>query len=261
MKWKKQSCRHNDYAKCGYLSLIRWDECSTLSTFTSLCREAACNGHIHVLEWARQQGGLKSEGHRGNDAEERWNVDICGFAASGRQLHVAKWARRLHCSWGCYMINAARHGFIELLLWGFNNSVELDSSICEWAARGGSLGALQLARKFNCPWDVWTCITAAKYGHLHVLKWAVSQKCPWDNRVCSKAAKYGRLEMIQWAHLNGCPWDIQTTYMAATYGQTEIFKFAVLNGCKWKRAHVLQIASHYGYQDIIDWILNEIGVM
>ena len=47
---------------------------------------AALNGHLHVLQWARENGCP-------------WNEETCAHAAMKGHLEVLKWAREHHCPW------------------------------------------------------------------------------------------------------------------------------------------------------------------
>ena len=103
---------------------------------------AAEEGHLPVLEWARQNGCT-------------WDEGTCTGAASRGHLAVLQWARHHGCTW--------------------------DEDTCARAAGGGHLAVLQWAYKNNCPWSGSTILEAALRNHLHILKWARQQQpsCPW----------------------------------------------------------------------------------
>ena len=48
------------------------------------CSDAAENGHLHVLKWARENGC-------------EWDSSTCANAALNGHLHVLKWARENGC--------------------------------------------------------------------------------------------------------------------------------------------------------------------
>lgn len=59
---------------------------------------AAANGHLDVLQWARQKGC-------------DWNVHTCTFAAYNGHLEVLQWARQNGCNWDANTsYNAAASG-------------------------------------------------------------------------------------------------------------------------------------------------------
>ena len=65
---------------------------------------AAKDGHLEVLQWARENGCP-------------WDWKTCAFAASCGQLEV-QWARANGCPWDGYtLIYARRGGHLELLNW------------------------------------------------------------------------------------------------------------------------------------------------
>ena len=82
------------------------------------------------------------------------------------------------------------------------------SFLCDEAARGGQLNALQWLRSEaggKCIWNAVTCRSAVLNGHLAVLKWAHQNGCPWDEDTCRCAALKGHIEILKWARHNGCP--------------------------------------------------------
>ena len=53
---------------------------------TEYCANAALNGHLEMLKWARENGC-------------DWNSDTCANAAINGHLEVLKWARENGCQW------------------------------------------------------------------------------------------------------------------------------------------------------------------
>ena len=135
------------------------------------CANAALNGHLEMLKWARLNGCI-------------WNADVCANAALNGHLDVLQWARNENppCPWTVNTCaNAALNGHLEVLQW----------------AR---------TQRPKCPWTCDTCSNAAIGGHLHVLQWARAQQpaCPWTATTCMNAVIFGHLEVLQWAVSNGC---------------------------------------------------------
>ena len=96
------------------------------------------------------------------------------------------------------------------------------------------------AKANGCPRDTpHTCMYAAAGGHLQVLQLAREHHCPWDGGTYSSAANGGHLEVVQWARAHGCPdwpWNWPTLINAASAGHHEVFLWALRHGCG-KRAH------------------------
>lgn len=82
-------------------------------------------------------------------------------------------------------------------------SLPLSSSLCDIAAKRGSVSLLQLLRSMNCPWSGKTCAFAAKYGHLHVLEWLRDNGCPWDIKTPANAIWNGHESVYFWASRRG----------------------------------------------------------
>ena len=51
------------------------------------------------------------------------------------------------------------------------------------------------------------CENAALGGHLDALQWARMNECLWDAVTCAEAAYCGHLDILQRARANGCPWS------------------------------------------------------
>ncbi len=158
----------------------------------TVCEYAALNGHLSVLQWARENGC-------------EWNSNTCAFAAKNGHLSVLQWSHKNGCEW--------------------------NSNTCAFAAKNGHLPVLQWACANGCKWDNWTCAYAALNGHLSVLQWVRANGCKWDNWTCAYAARNGHLSVLQWARANGCSWDNKTYAYAKKNNHPELLKWALENGC------------------------------
>jgi len=132
------------YVDTDYSTVLRlvcrlFNDLSPKPSRKKLTTVAARNGHLKLLQWAREHGCP-------------WNEWTCWKAAEGGHLEVLQWAREHHCPW--------------------------DEWTCWKAAEGGHLEVLQWAREHHCPWNEWTCRKAAEEGHLEVLQWARENGCP-----------------------------------------------------------------------------------
>ncbi|MFB1021111.1 MAG: ankyrin repeat domain-containing protein, partial [Flavobacteriales bacterium] len=112
-RWVSQICQEFN-GKGG------WESCEKV-----LCKRAARDGDLKMLQWARQNGCP-------------WDESTCAYAAEGGHLKVLQWAFQNGCPW--------------------------DWRTCAYAAEGGYLEVLQWARENGCPWDWRTCAYAAKGG-------------------------------------------------------------------------------------------------
>jgi hypothetical protein len=94
MKWLMwvADCRGTQYiveiaSSRGHLHILRYLNYSKPGialTMTS-CRNAAYGGHLHILEWMKENG--------------RWNKSMCTYAAKGGQLETLQWLRSNGCPW------------------------------------------------------------------------------------------------------------------------------------------------------------------
>ena len=227
---------------------------------SELCKNAALNGQLEILQLARKNGSERRIKYNFN---KRYILEY--------YEEKCEWD-----SWTC--ANAAKNGHLEILKWirGENRTPEDDDiDICDWysltcayAALNGQLEILQLARKngsermieynFNkrlihgyyeekCEWDSWTCAYAALNGHFNILKWARGEgrdpitdgigRCQWDFRTCSSAALNGHFNILKWARGVGRDADNDG-----------------IGICEWDKEECLQFATSNNFIKMINWI-------
>ena len=163
------------------------------------CAEVSKFGNLRLLKYLRENGGDTED-------LCPWDEWTCSNAALNGHLEVLKYARENNCPWNeSTCRNAAYNGHLEVLKWARENNCPWDESTCRNAALNGHLEVLKYARENNCPWDESTCSSAADGGHLEVLKWARENDCPWDEWTCNYAAATKNWNVLKWALENGCP--------------------------------------------------------
>ena len=54
------------------------------------------------------------------------------------------------------------------------------------------------------------CENAARLGSVRLLKWTRENNLAWSEDTCTYAAMNGQLPALQYLHENGCPWDSST---------------------------------------------------
>jgi hypothetical protein len=85
---------------------------------------------------------------------------------------------------------------------------EAAKTVCNYAARRGSVRLLKWTRVNYRAWSTYTCYYAAVNGHLPALKYLHENGCPWDLYTCSWAACYKHWDCFQYAVDNKCPgWE------------------------------------------------------
>ena len=208
-----------------------------------LCRYAAKNGHIPMLQWARKHRCHWDSIVLATMAAEHGHLNVLQLL----QSHGAARLQRMPATTGRSSFfkdpmpwtrivceGAARGGHLQILQWvrAQNPPCYWDERTCASAAEGGELTTLQWLRAQDppCPWDEQTCAMAAKGGHLEILRWAVTQDppCPWSASTCSNAATGGQFTLLQW--LRGqdppCPWNSWTCANAAAGDHLEMLQWA-----------------------------------
>ena len=167
-----------------------------VETKKGACALAALAGHLHIIQWAREDGC-------------EWDLSTSLAAAEGGHLHVLQWLRENSCPWYSKLFQeAAGCGHLHILQW--LRESEQDN--------------------FYSSGDFESCSAAARGGHLHVLQWLRDNGYDWDETTCSGAAEGGHLNILQWARVNGCPWNSGTYHAASRNGHSDIVNWAVENG-------------------------------
>ncbi|GBF88232.1 hypothetical protein Rsub_00944 [Raphidocelis subcapitata] len=152
---------------------------------------------------------------------------------------------------------AAFHGDVAALGWVLPRLARRSRCICEAAAAGGQLEALQCARQHGCPWGA-TSARAAMSGQLAVLQWALAQEppCPSNEHICDVAALGGQLAVLQWARAQDppYPWDEGTCRFAARYGCLAVLQWARAQEppCPWDETACSRAALG-GHLAVLQW--------
>jgi len=265
---------HEKWINISFVS-VDWD--------SIVCTEAARQGHMQLLMWARSQ-----------NPPCFWNEDVCKFAAHNGRLDMLEWARSQEppCPWNALVCSSAsKNGHMDVLKWlrsqkppcPWDTNVCTTAAIrrdwnmlkwaraqkppCPWsagvyhnAARHGQLDLIQWGRAQNpaCPWNADVTANAAQNGQLGVLKWLRSQNppCPWDTYVCWYAAQLGHLDMLRWAREQDppCPWDALVCANAAWKGHLDVLIWLRAQDppCPWD-ARVCENAAKGGHLDVLMW--------
>lgn len=136
-----------------------------------LAEEAACGGHLHVLQWLNDRAPLDG-------------VAFLLTIEAAREGHipVLRWLRHLYLSRG----------------W----RGRWDEHIFTAAVVGEQYKVIEWARAQDPPgqWDSRVCKYAARHDRFEMLKWLRAQDppAPWDVTVGQEAALRGDLTMLEW---------------------------------------------------------------
>eukprot|EP01036_Dinobryon_divergens_P035665 gene35665-46261_t len=168
-------------ARNGNLEMLRWlkeRECpKDLNTFL----EAARGCHVEVLDWLQNMYGWP-------DAIWPDAFSTCDVIASTGRLDILQWALDHGCPWDARCAcTCAREGHMEMFRWIMDLNqeffpIDMDS-LCSYAAFGGHLQLLQLARE-----DIWEG-DLANYN-----KWMSG--CPMNRSGCLNAANSNRWQRL-----------------------------------------------------------------
>ncbi len=180
------------------LSAERWAQDPTGLRFPKgkFLKAAAINGHLHILEWAHQNG----------------------WAAMMAELHHEPmfgqyWRIHMEAGWGTH---------IPVLQWALDHGFSRDSGPCERAAGKLDLKLLKWLRANYYPLSKVT-FEKAVGSHdrsrsplrMHILRWLKSNRCPWGKEATGTAARIiddarnpKNTEPLKWLIQNGCPQSV-----------------------------------------------------
>jgi hypothetical protein len=223
--------------------------------------EAARNGHVDIIRWARDNGcewdsyALALAAYGGDLELVRWMIDggcPCGagasdYAASGGHIHILGWLRdRGHeQKYDSIMSSAAEAGQLSVIRWAHAviGGDPGDEESCNLAACEGHVAVLDWFHENGCAREhiAGSLLDAAYWGRLDVLRWARARGYDWDARMCANAAAEGRLGTLRWLRREGCPWDATACENAASFGRLRVLRWAVEHGCPWDPAKCVDL--------------------
>ena len=155
---------------------------------------------------------------------------------------------------------AARLGALSVLHWlrPQGNSCTSKSTLCIFAAAGGSVDVLRWLGSPHLNWSEATCEAACQGGSLPTLKWLRRNGCPWDKTSGEAAVKRRDLEMLTWLRHNGAPiFTKMFAQTAAYHGDLPTLRWLHQAGCPYG-AGVLKAAAGRGHPEILQWAQQEV---
>jgi hypothetical protein len=286
------------------LPFLKWARSKGAKFFHGECKEAARGGYLETVKWMVQEGQWVP-------GTDRWRQEVVVGAAIEGHMDILQWAKdqgfldlRFSMEYDMGLLKSGIIGGTEILKWllsensipvpeisGNSNPLfycglhalemkrlsekgevpEEDQKkilemvkclrdlgaqwsvlTCQMFAESGFLEVVRWIRNNGCPWDESMCAYAARSGSFEILKWVREQGCPWDKYTCSYAALCENLEILKWARENGCPWDSNTSATAAMGGNFEILKWVLDHGCPWDY-QIINFAARSNNLEMFQW--------
>ncbi|KAL6072384.1 Ankyrin repeat domain-containing protein [Balamuthia mandrillaris] len=106
-------------AVCSSLAMLQWAVANGCPLKEEICAEAAFQGQLEALQWARKQ----------QQGRPCWGERACSCAASGGHLAVLQWLRAQGCPWDHRVDicpSAAENGRLEVLKWAREQGMPLE---------------------------------------------------------------------------------------------------------------------------------------
>jgi hypothetical protein len=195
-------------ARRGKLRMVRWFlrrmECHPLvirkPTLERACSEAACYGHVHVIEYLRDIGTTLT-------------LFTAASAATGGQLECLKW---LH-------VNGERFG-------NGNSAFEVTLG----ASRACDTACLEFVLEMGCKGNYLAMGAAAELPHAASMELLYAKGTEVNDHAMNMAAKRGRLENLKWLHARSPNGLIpqKAVVSAALHGHRDCLEYANLNSAR-----------------------------
>jgi hypothetical protein len=265
--------RVNGYAALhGHLSIIEWACKIELKWIPSAIQQAACGGHLPILDWLMDNIPKDEIDHFDDDL----SCKVINFAPN--PVETLKWM--IDNAFGkpigeSVLIAIGKRGNTSVVDMLFSLDPDIQDEyfsvfergihtvhdfIMRGAAAQGNVEFIKWARLRNPPlnWGQRFMFNAVKNGHLKVVQLARSMNppCDWNNEVTATAAKYGRFKILEWLFNNGCPLDYEVPYHAASNGHLEILKWVIENRIFNIEADIYETAKQNRQKSVVDYLIS-----
>jgi hypothetical protein len=201
-------------AESASLGKVQWlHEIRRSSLPWSMVEWATRGGNLELLTWLTEHG-CKFNKH-----------DCAAAAAAAGHEHVLCYLREQGCEWDEETVAAAAEcGHLSSVKWLLSVGCLFDApSLCESAARSGSIEMMVYARQQGCELNA-TCMTAK--GRLSMCQYLRSEGCAWDTNAPKRAAFPGHADTLRWLHEQGCPWIAAEVCTEAAEGRhVEVMRY------------------------------------
>lgn len=170
---------------------------------------------------------------------------------------------------GTLLIEAARHGYMEIADWVFEHRAITKDHISRALQHACANGHLELAKwLYSKGANIWArnhyaIVYACKNGHLCVVQWLISQGARFDMdhyRVIKIAASKRHMPLLDWfmsAHPTECAACDWTIYMACMLDHLPMLKWLQDRGREIESYDFI-LACEYGSLEMVKWIYAEL---
>lgn len=193
---------NNRHTKEIIAETIKWERCYGFDNLKVICDNAAFNGQIEVLKWAKLNNHLIVD-------------DIPRYGIGGHQICVIDWLQtnNMLILPSKSLLYSIQSNNTEFIIWLKERDIkfEFDRYDYRHPIINENFEMLICLNSYVQSWGKDTCALAATYGKLSSLKFLRSNGCPWDINTCHNAFRARKYEVLKWAVKNGCPCD--TSYL------------------------------------------------
>ena len=277
LQWALPKITTEETRAAAILGLSRAGNLELLKSFapTTLTHEhiyaMARGGHIHALQWAKEQ---MPRGYLGSHAADfaaknghfeavKWihhNLSKCTYAgleftANRGYLEIFDWISQ-HVGYFYhedFYKSAAKKGDLKLLEYLKNHDKPMPKTTPQIAGAAHQFEAMKWAIEHGGTLDHSLCAFAAEAGHLETLQYLRKKGCEWTASTCTQAVKNGHIKTLQWAISNGCNYDNGTFAAAVSAGNMQVIKWLKEIGCAWSEASCASAAKIKSLE-ILKWL-------
>ena len=137
------------------------------------------------------------------------------------------------------MIEAAKHGFLDLIKYLFKNDFKFTYQSAKAAIENNQMECLKFMIENDCPydspnsWDGGLCAIATRFGHLEILKYLRQVGIKWTDFIMSAAACSDQVHILEYLYKVGAPSHQLIMSNVLSSGSLKCIKFMRENGHEW----------------------------
>lgn len=209
---------------------------------------AAAAGHLHVVEYARDEG------------LEWRRPEVAAAAIEGGHQWLFEWLVREGCGFSIdeCMKAAARGGHLGTLIWLRDvHAGRLTEAVINAAAIAGHRGIVQWLRAEGCPWSAATLEGSVESGDYLLVKWMLDNGCPMNEDCCIAAVRWSspyRTDIVGLLRAEGCPWSDRTAIAAIGNNATRFLKWALDRSIPLTIDVMKETLKRYNWPKYVGWL-------
>ena len=218
------------------------------------CTAAASQGDLGLLQWVRLVGAP-------------WNGGAYKDAAMEGHLHVLEFLWEHHCPFenkgegldaqdnlDVALYTSCLNGHLDASQWLYERGAKADADATTAAADGGHIAVLEWLLSVDAEFTTAATTEACESGKLDALRWLHAHGVPWNESAFRAAAAKGFTELLRFMHAKGAEWGDSIAAAAAASGHLDTLKY--LRDTNASLDTSIAAAAENGHMHILRWLLE-----